>query len=155
MFCDRCGANLPQTARFCPNCGKSFAPVPQAQPAPRVAGHIKTLGVLWIVYSAIHMIPGFIVGSMPHWLPFFNSDMPFFMGGLFRMIGGVLLVKGIIGVIAGWGLLERQSWARILAIVIACVSLIHFPLGTAIGIYTLWVLLPGTSEMEYRQMARS
>jgi len=64
------------------------------------------------------------------------------------------MVKGILGVIAGWGLLDRQSWARLLAIVIAFLSLLHFPFGTAIGIYTLWVLLPGASEMEYRQMAR-
>jgi hypothetical protein len=29
------------------------------------------------------------------------------------------------------------------------------PFGTALGIYTLWVMLPNSSEMEYRQMARS
>ncbi|HXK05501.1 MAG TPA: zinc-ribbon domain-containing protein [Verrucomicrobiae bacterium] len=154
MFCDRCGTSLADTARFCSTCGKSFVPAPQVRmPGPRVAGHIRTLGILWIVYSVIHLIPGLIVGSMPHWLPF-NSDFPFFMGGLFRFIGGVLMVKGILGVIAGWGLLDRQSWARLLAIVIAFLSLFQFPFGTAIGIYTLWVLLPGASEMEYRQMAR-
>jgi len=44
-------------------------------------------------------------------------------------------------VIAGIGLLKRKSWARILAIVLAILDLINIPIGTAIGIYALWVLL--------------
>jgi len=28
------------------------------------------------------------------------------------------------------------------------------PMGTALGIYTLWVLLPASSEYEYRRMSR-
>jgi hypothetical protein len=29
------------------------------------------------------------------------------------------------------------------------------PFGTALGVYTLWVLLPAKSEEEYRQMERA
>ena len=46
------------------------------------------------------------------------------------------------------------SWARILAIILAFLSLIHVPFGTALGIYTLWVLLPASSEQEYQRIAR-
>jgi hypothetical protein len=43
-----------------------------------------------------------------------------------------------------------------LSIVLGCVSLItDIPLGTALGIYTLWVLLPAESEQEYRQLAHA
>jgi hypothetical protein len=120
----------------------------------RVAGHVRTLGILWIVYSALHLIPGLIVGSLSHWFRVFDADVPFPIHGLFRVIGGVLMAKGIAGIIAGIGLLDRRSWARILTIVLGFLSLIDVPFGTAIGIYTLWVLMPGTSEMEYQQMAR-
>jgi len=155
MYCDQCGTSLPPAARFCSTCGKSFAPVPQMPriPANRVASHLRNLGIIWIVYSIIHLLPGLIVGSMPHWMPF--DDHVFFFRGLFGVIGGFLMVKGVIGIIAGWGLLDRQPWARILAIVLGFFSLIHFPFGTAIGIYTLWVLLPSNSDIEYRQLARS
>jgi hypothetical protein len=154
MFCDRCGAQMADTARFCPGCGKPFAaPAPMAPVAMnRVTRHVRNVGILWIVYSCIHLIPGLIVGSMPNW--FYFDHGPFFLHGLFRAIGGLLVAKGIVGIIAGWGLLDRQSWARILAIILGFLSLLHFPLGTALGIYTLWVLLPAYSEMEYRQMAR-
>jgi len=30
---------------------------------------------------------------------------------------------------------------------------LNVPLGTALGIYTLWVLLPAKSEQEYRELA--
>ncbi len=56
-------------------------------------------------------------------------------------VAGLLGVLGIPGVIAGLGLLARKSWARLLAIVVAILGLLNFPLGTLIGLYTLWVLL--------------
>jgi hypothetical protein len=42
-----------------------------------------------------------------------------------------------------------------LAIVMGCLNLIHIPFGTALGIYTLWVLLPAQSEREYRNVSQA
>jgi uncharacterized membrane protein (DUF2068 family) len=128
--------------------------MPPQAPVYRVAGNLRTLATLWIVYGVLHMIPGLFLRSF---LGFFGPrlDVPFFFPGVIHAITGLLIAKGLIAAVAGWGLLERQGWARILAIVLAFLSLLHFPFGTALGIYTLWVLLPSTSEMEYRQMARS
>jgi hypothetical protein len=33
-----------------------------------------------------------------------------------------------------------MSWARILVIILAILNLILFPIGTVIGIYTLWAM---------------
>lgn len=65
--------------------------------------------------------------------------------GILYIIGtGVAALLGLLaipGLIAGFGLLARQSWARILAIVVAILGLLNFPVGTLIGLYALWVLL--------------
>jgi len=61
----------------------------------------------------------------------------------------------VLGFVAAIGLLERHEWARTLAIVLAVIALVHPLLGTALGIYTLWVLLPSDSDQEWRRMARS
>ncbi len=45
------------------------------------------------------------------------------------------------GLAAGYGLLKQNSWARILALVVAIFKLLDFPLGTALAIYAFWVLL--------------
>jgi hypothetical protein len=47
----------------------------------------------------------------------------------------------------------HKSWGRILAIVIGILALITIPFGTALGIYTLWVLAPSTSGAEYDAIA--
>ena len=61
----------------------------------------------------------------------------------------VLAVTALFGFIAGWGLLQREPWARVLAVVLAFISLFNIPFGTAIGVYTLWVLLPSDSQQQY------
>src|SRR5712671_4949529 len=111
MFCDRCGTNLPPTVRFCPSCGRAFAPAPVPQaPVYRVAGNIRNLGILWIVYAILNMLPGLFLGSLFRWLRF-DHNFPFPLLGIFGIgITGLFVVKGALGVIAGWGLLERQSW---------------------------------------------
>jgi len=42
-----------------------------------------------------------------------------------------------------------------LTIVFGAFSLVDIPFGTALGIYTLWVLLPAESELEYRTMSQT
>jgi hypothetical protein len=56
-------------------------------------------------------------------------------------LAALFTVLGIPGIVAGAGLLARQAWGRILAIVVAILSLLNFPIGTIIGIYAIWVLL--------------
>ena len=60
------------------------------------------------------------------------------------IIGGALaliaLTLSIPGIVAGFGLLKRKPWARILTIVLSVLNLINIPFGTALGIYGLWVL---------------
>lgn len=57
--------------------------------------------------------------------------------------GGFLLLIGAPIALAGGGLLNRRSWSRVLAMVLAVLGLFLFPIGTIVGIYVIWVL---TSE---------
>jgi hypothetical protein len=84
----------------------------------------------------------------------FWDNAPPFLPGLMRGIGGFLMLTALAGAIAGWGLLDRRPWARMLAIVLGVLALFDAPFGTALGVYTLWVLAPNNSETEYRSIAR-
>jgi len=122
----------------------------------RIGGHIRLLAILWIAISAFRLLPGVFLGAFfRHSMPWFRyNDFPGFFFPMMHVLSLVLLATGILGIIAGWGLLERRPWARMMAIVIGCIFLIDMPFGTALGIYTLWVLLPAASEEEYRQISR-
>jgi hypothetical protein len=152
MFCDRCGATLDDSFGFCPRCGKPLA-TPLMPVQSRLAGHIRLLGILWVALSVFSLVPGVAL------LTFFGHHFPFFvplpfLGGLLRLLGFAFIAGGLLGLAAGWGLLERQPWARTLAIVLGILRLLDMPFGTALGIYTLWVLLPASSEREYHHMAK-
>jgi hypothetical protein len=166
MFCDACGTQLSPNQAFCANCGKPVRPAaqpldyraapvpvpPALQIRPRVEQHSKVLAVLWIAYSLLHLLPGIFLmtffQAMREYLP---PDVPQFVPPMLQLIGLVLSAASILGLIAGWGLLTWKPWARMLTIVLGIVHLINIPFGTAIGVYTLWVLLPSESEQQYHQ----
>jgi hypothetical protein len=52
-----------------------------------------------------------------------------------------MTVLALPGLIAGYGLLKRYMWGRVLGIIVAFFGLINFPIGTAISVYALFVLL--------------
>ena len=72
---------------------------------------------------------------------------------LISMVGWLILAKAAVGFFAGFGLLQREPWARVVALVVGFLALLSVPVGTALGIYTLWVLLPTKSEDEYKELA--
>ncbi len=51
-----------------------------------------------------------------------------------------LSVIALPGFFAGYGLLKGRQWGRVLGIIVAVLDLFNIPVGTAVGIYALWVL---------------
>jgi len=162
MFCDGCGTAVQPGQAFCSKCGKQIVGAIAAMPPlrGRVQSHTHLLAILWFAYSALHALAGllvFIVGTalFPH-LRAMNKvppDVPIgFLSALLSTIGIFILAKAACGFVAGWGLMKYDSWARILALVLAFLSLFNVPFGTAIGVYTLWVLLPAQSQQEYEAL---
>ena len=153
MFCDRCGATMDGSAAFCSRCGKALGNTPLMPRKSRIAGHVRLLGILWIAISAFRLIPGLVLIVIFR-SPDFPPGVPDFLHILLPAIGFIFLAGAVVGGVAGAGLLTYQPWARMLAIVFGAFNLIDLPFGTALGIYTLWVLLPAESEQEYRTSAR-
>src|SRR5437870_11214566 len=76
-----------------------------------------------------------------------QSAVPLIMviGAFVSMLFGLLSLPGLI---TGWGLLTYRPWARILDIALSAFDLFHVPLGTALGAYSIWVMLqPETVEL--------
>jgi hypothetical protein len=67
---------------------------------------------------------------------------PFWLGPTVLHFAWIyLVVRAGLALVAGWGLLEHAPWGRLVAIVAAILSLLKFPFGTALGIWTLVILL--------------
>jgi hypothetical protein len=52
-----------------------------------------------------------------------------------------LVLLSVPGIIGGIGLLKWKPWARFLVLILAVLDLFNIPIGTALGIYTIWVLM--------------
>jgi hypothetical protein len=172
MFCDKCGTALTSGAQFCSSCGKPAGAAPVAAPGPgarpvsdgRVQRHIQLLASLWLATGILRfvevgsiLIAGRILPFLIGWgvgRPFTNWPFDFLPFGLYA-IGGLLAVFGVAHIVLAWGLFQREPWARMLGLVIGFLALLRPPFGTALGIYTIWVLLPEHSGQEYERLSRA
>ncbi len=66
------------------------------------------------------------------------------------LLFAIILLFAIPGIVAGIGLLDLRPWARVVAIVLSALHLFNIPIGTAIGIFGLWILLNSETEELFR-----
>lgn len=162
MFCDACGTQLQPSQKFCSGCGRSISggPISLSPQRSRIQEHVRLLAIFWFALSAFEVIGGIVVMILAKTLfvrlaeaSAGNSGVggtPLgFLPPLMTAVAIFVLAKAAAGIFAGWGLLNREPWGRVLALVLGFLALLHPPLGTALGVYTLWVLLPSSSEAEY------
>ena len=121
-----------------------------------MAQHIKILSILFIIFGVLGLVFAigiFLLGAGAATTILTQSGNDpdaavgaAWAGGCMTFLAGLIGVLSIPSIIAGWGLSKRKSWARILTIVLAVLSLPHVPIGTAIGIYALVIMLNDESK---------
>jgi hypothetical protein len=170
MFCSGCGQAIASGQSLCPQCGRPVAP-----PVPTVPGldfqlqdyegKVKALAVVWFIYAGLSLLAGFaglafagefLSGRFGPWMhrPFMQGQLPPEWLGptLIHFLWIALVFRAALMIIAAWGLLERTQWGRIVAIIAAFFSLLKFPFGTAIGIWTLLMLLGYRNSTLYQNL---
>jgi hypothetical protein len=123
----------------------------------------RVLGVCWIAYGVLRL-------AMTVWLMAFTITATLMFGALLTRVPdpftlmsvfhfvylGVTMwsaIAGVAGILAGVTLLTGQRSGRVIAIVAALVSVSELPIGIALGVYTLVVLLPATPTAPYATAA--
>jgi hypothetical protein len=103
--------------------------------------HNKTLGTLHLIYGAIHgltlvgllILILFVVLATPAAANL--STLWMVISGL--IITVVFIVVGLLPVIVGYGFRRRARWVKPVGIILAVLSMVNIPIGTALGIYTI------------------
>jgi hypothetical protein len=148
MFCDTCGAEVVAGQKFCPNCGKALGAA-SGPSEDRMFSHFRLLGIFWIIISAFRLLGGLTVLFVANVvIRAVLRDVPVrnFVPALVSGVGVFLLVGAALGFLAGWGLLQREDWSRLLTLILAFLSLLDVPFGTALGIYSIWALMSAEGE---------
>ncbi|MEM9353897.1 MAG: hypothetical protein AAGA92_12855 [Planctomycetota bacterium] len=104
--------------------------------------HITVLSIIYIGLGLLGLIPavlvlvaivgGGLISGDPRAISVTSIVGP--------IIAGLIGIWSVPAIIGGIGLYKRFGWARILVLILGVFELIGFPIGTAIGVYTLWAL---------------
>ena len=116
--------------------------------------HVKVLGVLFLVSAGFL---AFLAVAFPLGLGIIGalvgrSGDPDAATGVAVMglvgtgLGIFMGVLALVWGICGYGVLKHKSWARIFAIILCAMSLVKIPIGTAFGIYGLWIMFNKETE---------
>lgn len=172
MFCSGCGHVVEPGQQVCPQCGRPMAP-PPPPPVPNLAfelanyaNRIRALSTVWFIYGALVIVTGFIGLSFANailnhgfgpWMhgPFQPGDFPLgpgFASAIIRFGWIMVVLRAGLAFAAGWGLMERAPWGRVVAIVAAFLSILKIPLGTAMAIWSLVTLLGYRNTSLYDQL---
>ena len=114
--------------------------------------HINILAWIYILHGALLLGVAAFVFVAVSGAGFFEAVTEGDLGALALapltggLVGMFLALLAVPSFFAGAGLLKRRSWARVLTLVLGFFKFFDFPIGTAIGIYSYWVLLQTDSD---------
>ena len=167
MYCSGCGQGLQPGQGFCPQCGRPVAVAPAPVPGlqfelQNYASKIRALAMVWFIYGGLTLVFSFVGMAfarafMSHrfgpWWNWGSPVRPEWFGPFFlQFIWVFVVLRAVLLFAAGYGLMERAPWGRMVAIVAAFLSLIKFPIGTALGIWTLLILMGYRNQTLYDQL---
>ena len=108
---------------------------------------VKNLGILFILAGGVGGLAaffyfGFFAG--PAATAAYGPAIEYIASG-WILLSLILMIPCVV---LGIGLLKLRPWTRSLGTIVAILELLNFPLGTALGVYALWVLLsPETDRL--------
>jgi hypothetical protein len=111
-----------------------------------VEKHVTVVGILRIGMSALGLLVAvvlfviFLGAGLATWLGGEEEALPILLAVALG-VGGVILVLSVPGIVGGVGVLRYKNWARYLVLVLSVFDLINIPIGTIVGIYSIWVLV--------------
>ncbi|MBR9999364.1 MAG: hypothetical protein KFF73_10355 [Cyclobacteriaceae bacterium] len=103
--------------------------------------HLKILGAIFIAFGVINLMAGITFLAAVNIVNIFIDEAEVIQAvSIFsRLIGGILVVSSVPGIIAGIGYIQERNWSKNLGLVMGIIYLLFIPVGTIIGIYTIWL----------------
>jgi hypothetical protein len=126
------------------------------------ADHNKMIGIMHLIYGGFFTLMALLMliifGTLFTALSGEIAKDPnappaeFFMA-IFGLITFIYFLLSIPGLIAGYAMLKKKSWARVAGIIASVVAAVSFPFGTALCVYSLWFFF-GDSGRAYERSLR-
>lgn len=113
--------------------------------------HVSLVGALHVGFGILGLLAALAVYLTFHFAYGFIEEEPVveeFIVFLGNTLSIIILFISALGIIGGIGLFSYKPWSRILVMIVSAINCLNVPVGTAKGIYSIWVLMqPETIEM--------
>jgi hypothetical protein len=106
--------------------------------------HVSLVGALHVGFGILGLLGALAVYLSFHFVFGFVEDIDIaeelisFLGNTLSLI---IVFFSALGIIGGIGLFTYKSWARILVMIVSAINCLNIPIGTAKGVYSIWVLM--------------
>jgi hypothetical protein len=155
MFCSQCSNEVESHAQFCSKCGHALT---VASRHHDMSMHVNVLGWIYVgcsilmgILSMIVIFASQLITRLPiPWPPEVPPGVVPFIGSMVVFAGLMMLLMAAGIAAAGIGLLQYRNWGRVLAAIMAVLLVFKIPFGTAIAIYTFWVLFSEEGRVHYK-----
>lgn len=119
--------------------------------------HLRVLAILNIAMGALTALIGvvvfFVTGALAGYIASAANLNQQDTATAVPIIAGIGLAIAIFfwvlalpSVLGGWGLLNLKPWSWLLMVIVSILQLFHVPIGTALGVYGLWVLFSDDAQ---------
>ena len=106
--------------------------------------HVSFVGALHVGFGILGLLGALTVFIIFNFAQGFVVEEPLaeeilsFLGGTLSIL---IMFFASLGIIGGIGLFSYKSWARILVMIVSAINCLNIPIGTAKGVYSIWVLM--------------
>lgn len=106
--------------------------------------HVSFVGAIHVGFGILGLLGALTVFIIFNFAQGFVIDEPLaeeilsFLGGTLSLL---IMFFASLGIIGGIGLFSYKPWARILVMIVSAINCLNIPIGTAKGVYSIWVLM--------------
>lgn len=164
MYCSTCGHALAPNQPVCLQCGRPVAVGPVST-APgfgfelsSYASKLRALAVVWYIFGALSLAFGLMgmafLDAWSHGRFHSWTHGPMWWGPVIHFAWLFTLTRSGLALATGYGLMHREPWGRVVAIISAIINVFHmFPFGVALGIWTFVTLVGYRNTILYDHVA--
>jgi len=130
----------------------------------QIDSHKRTLAIIHLVLGILRIL---MYGGL---VIFFSSVFPFIeaeiveeegrdagfilniiSSAVFSVMAVAALFTAIPSIIGGIAVLQNKGWGMVLLLISGCISLLSFPIGTAVGVYSIWVFVENNKARKEKE----
>ncbi len=106
--------------------------------------HVSFVGAIHVGFGILGLLGALTVFIIFNFAQGFVVEEPLaeeilsFLGGTLSIL---IMFFASLGIIGGIGLFSYKPWARILVMIVSAINCLNIPIGTAKGVYSIWVLM--------------